>query len=398
MTRLVSCSSLLLMIGCGTTGERRESDDASPAVAATAGVAPPKAERKESASVPPSTVVPEPAASEARAVARVAASPGPHEVLGGRIEIELAIDQPDIMVSEPVHVRALVHNHSDVPIVMQAQWMGRNRLGRPDNYEIEAVDPTGNVVPLPDAGPGFGGNSWDVTLTREEGFETHLFLPSWAPFSSPGTYALRLTTTLSLRKPDTPRDEAISLPVTTTTSLVVVPDDPVRTLALIERTAKTVSDTDDARRSLRTLGAIRDPRVVPHLVALLRSDEYTRRYEATRVLGTWNDDRALLALKGAIDTGADDLSPSSYTTDALRAQSAAQLRLAVAQALGQSPHPDALELLLSMEGDPEASVRLTVVQKLATLDPSIAKPRLQPFLEDPSSLVVRETTRLLNDL
>ncbi|HUH03474.1 MAG TPA: HEAT repeat domain-containing protein, partial [Kofleriaceae bacterium] len=322
-----------------------------------------------------------------------APEPATYEVLGATLEVELLPTQPAIMISEPIYVRAVIHNRSDVPLVMQASWMGRNGLGRPENYQLEATDAAGTAVPIPDAGPQMGGKSWEVELTRAKPFEANLFLPSWAPFATPGNYQLRFGTTLQVRDPA--GTDWTELPVATMAPLTVVADDDAKLAQLIERLATRAAAPDSDHEDLRVLGTIRDPRVVPHLAALMTSNQYPKRFQAAVVLGTWNDDRALAALKGAMTTQASDLDPAGYTTDELREQSAAQLRLTIAQALSSSPHPDARDLLLSMKADPYSGVRLTVVHALSTVDPARAKPLLQTFAKDPDPMVAGEAKRYL---
>lgn len=334
---------------------------------------------------------PAPAAPEPSTAA--ASEPAIYQALGATLEVELVPNQAAIMVSEPIYVRAVIHNRSDTPLVMQASWMGRNGLGRPENYQLDATDAADVAVPVPEAGPQMGGQSWEVGLTRAKPFEAVLFLPSWAPFSAPGSYQLRFGTTLTIREPA--GTDWTELPVAAGAPLTVVADDDARLGQLIERLGARAAAADSDHEDLRALGTIRDPRVVPHLSALMTSGQYTKRFQAGVVLGTWNDDRALEALTGAMNTQASDLDPAGYTTDELRVQSAAQLRLTVAQSLSSSPHPGAKELLLSMKADPYSGVRLTVVHALSTVAPARARPLLQAFAKDPDPMVAGEARRYL---
>jgi hypothetical protein len=335
----------------------------------------------------------EPSKPAAPAPVEPAAPPARYDVLGATLEVELVVDRPSIMVSEPIYVRALVHNRSDTPVVMQASWMGRNGLGRPENYTITAIDSGGGAVPSPEAGPQMGGQSWEAELTRDKGFETKLFLPSWAPFTAAGTYELVFETTLPVRAAD--GTDFTQLPVSARAALTVIADDEAKLGAVIEAAAARASARDGDHEDLRVLGTIRDPRVIPHLAALMASDQYTKRFQSAVVLGTWNDDRALAALKGAMNTQAADFDPAGYTTEELRAQSAEQLRLVVAQALSESPHPGAQALLLTMNADPYYGVRLTVVHELSTMDPARARPLLQAFTKDAHATVAGEAKRYL---
>jgi hypothetical protein len=303
------------------------------------------------------------------------------------------MDKPAILMSEPTYAKAIVKNRSAVPLTLQASWMGRNRLGRPENYTLEAIDASGKAVPTPDPGPQMGGLSWEAALTTDKSFETRLFLPSWAPFTAPGRYTIGLRTTLPLRRDaGAPWTE---IPVVAQAVLTVLPDDAATLGQIIDSAAARVKPGDD--EPIQILSAIRDPRVVPHFAALLASNNYSQKYEAIRALGTWNDDRALSALKGAMATQAADLDAGGYTTESLREQSAQQLRLAVAQALSESPHPGALELLLKMKNDAYEGVRLTVVHKAAKIDPAVGAPLLKAMARDANALVRGEAQRYLRE-
>lgn len=312
------------------------------------------------------------------------------------LEVTLAPEKAEIMVSEPTYLRVQVRTRSQAALTLQASWMGRNSLGRPENYDIEAIDNNGKVVPVPAPGPQFGGKSWDVVLSHDKDFETRLFLPSWAPFTEPGTYELRFTSTLPVRSSE--HAEWTQVSVRASVTLQVIADDHVRLGELIEHVATRAKARNSDHEDLRVLTTIQDERVLPHLAALLRSDQYSKRFSAAVALGTWNDQRALDALERASTTRAADFALDGYTTEELRAQSAAQLRLTVAQALSESPHPDALPLLLRMKSDDYEGVRLTVVHKISKLPPARSKAMLRAFAKDRDPTVAGEAKRYLSEI
>ncbi|MBK8937425.1 MAG: HEAT repeat domain-containing protein [Polyangiaceae bacterium] len=315
------------------------------------------------------------------------------EALGAKLQARLTLDSATIMVSEPSYMTLEVTHLAGPPVLLHASWMGRNGLGRPENYDVQVSGPKGEPLALLESGPSFGGQSWFADVSPSKSFKVRLFLPSYVRFTGPGRHSYRLKTTWPVHL--TKDSPATDVPVSVETSLEVVPDDSAKLGALIDAVAATASSKDDAAdEALTKLLAFTDPRVVPQLVKLAASNDYTRRMQATRALGTWNDDRALEAIKKAAASKGTDFDPAQYASDALREQTAQLVRVTAAQALSQSPHPKAWDALLAMRSDPYPSVRLTVLQKAATLDPKIGGPIVKSMLSDKDALVRGEAKRL----
>ena len=194
-------------------------------------------------------------------------------------------------------------------------WFGRNRLGRPENYNITFVGANA-TRPVPDTGPGFGGLSWTVKLAERDHTAT-LFLPSWFESLDPGRYDIKLETTIGVHTAAQPTP--VELPIVVAVSVDVVADDPAALGALIDQygAAAIGKDFDKAGEALTRLARMRDPRVVPHLVAVAALPEYGRISGAIHALQTWNNNRALAAIVRAGATTPAQLPAEGYTTEEL---------------------------------------------------------------------------------
>lgn len=308
------------------------------------------------------------------------------------VKVELIPDKAQVMVGEASFATFRVSNKTQAAITLHVEWLARNSLGRPTTFEVSAVSDQGVPVPVPKLGGAFGGKSWHVEIAPGQHHDLRLFLPNWAPFSSPGNYTVRAATSLEFGK----EAAATRYDVTARASLEVIAADKTHFGALIKRDAAKMKAGDDeaSRRMIHT----RDPRVLAVFTDELATQDYTRKFHAIRVLATWNDDRALAGLKRAMKTSAGDLDPDRYTREELRVESAAQLRVSAAYALASSPHPRAGVLLVDLRDDAHPSVRLIVAQNVAKAAPEQAKRVLQKLAEDPAPLVAREAKRILRGL
>ncbi|WP_434419967.1 HEAT repeat domain-containing protein [Nannocystis pusilla] len=311
-------------------------------------------------------------------------SPARYDVEGRSLAVALTVDKPRVMVSEPVFATLVFSGDA---LEIEAAWMGDNGLGRPENYRLALVDADRATLPGPDPGPQFGGQSWTVALAPGREHRARLLLAHWVVGPKPGRYALRGETTIRVRTDaGAPWRE---LYVAVETPVEVVADDAAALGRIFrELGAVAVGDLHDtASEALRQLEVVRDPQVIPEWLRIAELPDYAHKFAATRALAQWDDDRALAAVVRIAATQAADLPAAGYRTEALRAQSAAQLRVAAAQALATSPHRDATSALLARKDDPEPSVRLTVVHRLAKLTDPAAQALLTAFADDGDAMV-----------
>ncbi|MCY0986984.1 HEAT repeat domain-containing protein [Nannocystis sp. ILAH1] len=315
-----------------------------------------------------------------------------YDVEGRSLAVSLTVDKPRVMVSEPVFATLVFSGDA---LEVEVGWMGDNGLGRPENYRLAFVDADGATLPGPDPGPQFGGQSWTVALAPGRDHRARLLLAHWVVGLKPGRYTLRGETTIRVRTDaEAPWRE---LPVAVETPVEVVADDAAALGRIFrELGAVAVGERHDAAsEALRQLEVVRDPQVIPEWLRIAELPDYAHKFAAARALALWDDDRALAAIVRIAATQAADLPAVGYATEALRAQSAAQLRVAAAQALATSPHRDARSALLALKDDPEPSVRLTVVHRLAKLTDPAAHALLTAFAADGDATVRGEARRYM---
>jgi hypothetical protein len=315
-----------------------------------------------------------------------------HTIDGRTLDIGLTIPAV-LMVSEPGELLLSITGRD---LEIEVSSMGRNSLGRPDNYRVTVMAPDGKDLPVVDAGPQFGGQTWVVPLSAERRHTQTMLLPNWAAITTPGKYVVRLESTIRARAPGGPWHD---LPFKMMAPVDVVADDPARLARLIRRHGDdAVGDEHErAEAAMRHLAVMHGPDVVTEWLRIAELPAYTAKQAAARALAASSEDRALAAIVRVAATRAADLPAAGYTTEALREQSAGQLRLTAAQALSDSPHPRALDELLAMKADPDANVRLTVLHRVARIPGADALPLLDAFAADATPLVAKEAKRYLRE-
>src|SRR4029079_16900612 len=102
-------------------------------------------------------------------VGRATVSVGGHSFVA-----ELRPETGRIMVSEPMFADFVRPGADDPKLQVKVAWMAENTLGRPENISVTFTGPSG-PVPVPDAGPNFGGKSWTVRLGDRDSIQ-RLFL------------------------------------------------------------------------------------------------------------------------------------------------------------------------------------------------------------------------------
>ncbi len=303
---------------------------------------------------------------------------------------ELVLDQPTIVLGEPTFMAFRVHNPGDVAV-----WRGvggdyRNALGRHQSYACAAEDDAGAQAPVPEVAFS-GGGILSVEQIAANGSHDHrLFVPNWADFTAAGTYTLTCETAVPISATRNSEPEPVRLSASAV--LRVLPADPAALGRVIADLVEQATAGDSGSEALRKLGRIDDARVVPFFAACVRERRFMQ--PAIRALARFDDDAALAGLVAALSTTAADVTHA--TNPEVAAQVAANDRIAAAQSLAASPHPEARATLLGLSDDPDHNVRLTVVHALGS-DPSAdATTRLQAFEQDPAEIVAGEARRYLS--
>lgn len=144
------------------------------------------------------------------------------------LTVELRPDQARFMAGEPVFAD-VVYAADDIEI--EDGWMGRNQLGRPENYRIAFIDAAGTALPVPDAGMQMGGQAWTVTLETGKDHHARLLLPLWVKALTPGRYQVRVETSIRARAGAAAWQQ---LDVALEARVEVIADDEAALAALIE--------------------------------------------------------------------------------------------------------------------------------------------------------------------
>jgi hypothetical protein len=335
--------------------------------------------------------------------------------VGGRaVTVSLVPDRERFMVSEPVFAR-VVFEVDEGPVEVELSWMGRNSLGRAENYRLTFLDAQGRPRAVPDAGPQFGGTSSTQSLERGRAQRVRLLLQRYVSDLTPGRYTVRLETEVRARAPWVPPTRppppgqpipAPPLPVPWETHQVlcqtdveVVADDVAALGGVLDDLGRRAlgQDYDDASQALGLLSTMQDPRVIPIWDRVAQYPDYSRRFAAVAALRRFDDPVALAALLRAANTTAAELPREGYATEALREQSAAALRHAAVHGLAESPSPAALQALLARRADPDREVRLSVLHRIARIPGAEALPMLQAFTRDADPTIQSEARRYLSE-
>ena len=150
---------------------------------------------------------------------------------------------------------------------------------------------------------------------------------------------------------------------------------------LIEPTIELLSDPDDELRAaaIAVASTFEDPRVVPATITLLQDPDWWIRLAAVETLGRSKDPRAVEPLMAAL-------------TDA-------DVKWAAVEALGRIADPRALNALGRMLGDPQANVRIEVMQALRNFNhPQVAQALAKIATQDPERAVRMRAVDILEEM
>jgi hypothetical protein len=335
------------------------------------------------------------------AIAAAAAAPAraDHHAVGtGSFDVSLEVDRARFMVSEPVYA-TVVYRGSGTEIEMS--WMGENALGRPDNYKLTFVQHDGTALPVPSAGPQFGGHSWGAKLAPDHPAHQRLLLPLWVSALVPGHYTVHLETTIRARRAGSTSDaDWVQTPVAADVAVDVVADDAAALAKVFTALGDRAvgSNHDDAGEAMRAMQTVGDPRIAPQWARVAAVAEYEHKLDAVWGCEKLTGDAALDVIASVGKTQAADLARAAYTTDDLRVASATMLRVAAAQALAEFASPKAWPPLLAMRGDTSPDVRLEVAVRAARLPHDEARKYLTALAGDPDKRVATEVKRMLDEL
>lgn len=285
-----------------------------------------------------------------------------YSVGGHAVAVALAAERPTVVVGEPVFLTFELRNLSGRDLQVMEGGDYRNKYGRPDSYRITVTGDEGQTTPELERVMSMGGLAGPRPVPAGGSYKVRLLLQHWLTLDAPGSYTVTCRKTLSMAEKGVPLSRSgdwKQAEVVATARVRLRPRDEAAVGESIERLARelreslTVGDYDEGylrgRDAMNGLSVIDDPRVVPHLAAMMK--EETARFDylkfaAVRALAKFDTDAAL----EAIESNARDRDDN--------------MRGAVAFALSESKHPRALAALLSMRTDKSYAVRLTIVHAL----------------------------------
>lgn len=306
-------------------------------------------------------------------------------------------EKKEFMLGEPTYFAFTVENPTDKGWGFDVGGDHRNRLGRPDSFEVTVRGADGKTVPQPDSGGNMGGLSWAVKLPTDGTHTFTLFLPHWATFDKPGEYILTVRRKLSLVPLDLSDDERRKVKpevasVSASAKIVVTKPDAKKFGDLIDTLGVELLNPQRAERATKMLLLIQDERVIPHFVKLSQLPRVEPRYAACEGLKKFKTDEAFAALKAMTATTGDDLKGSAVNRQ-LEVSSARAVRHVAVSALADCPHPDALPLVWKAVDDENDSVRLTVLHKAFEVKSAEARKIIEKLIEDTDERVRNEAKR-----
>jgi HEAT repeats len=294
------------------------------------------------------------------------------------MQVSLKPDKKTIMLGEPLFFSVEVTNLSAEKLCIGVGADYRNRFGRPNSFDV-AVRRSDDDSELPQFEVfNFGGISGCDPIESGETYVFRLFLAHWANIERTGSYRINVKRTMSLSTYDrSAGSPKYSMKANLNSEFVVVAADENRMGGVISSLGSTMLDSSDpgAIDSAEALASIHDKRVISYFAEAVRKfgdfgydDPFSREPSITlksiAALGDYDDDSAIEALHGAMD------SPVDFT------------RVALAAALNDSPHRSAIKLLLKMQNDKDSSVRASVAYGLSKLATEESRAALQKLLKD----------------
>jgi len=315
-----------------------------------------------------------------------------YSVNGALIEVSLLPDKPVIMLGEPIHLSFIVRNLSETDLKFGEGGDYRNRLGRPERYDVRAVRSDGKPVSKPEILFSMGGLLSAVKVPAGRAATRYLFLPHWAPFEETGIYTITCKRTLGFG--------GISVPVETSVQIEVVESNHEKMGEIIGKLGAEMlgEDKEKARLASESLDYINDERVVPYLVKAVDPGDYSLTRSSLRSLSKYNTNSAIEGIKKGMRVSHEEMREAGNESAAISL--AEEIRSLAADVLAESKHPEAIPLLLSMRKDSYGPIRLKVVQTLGVLLSVLKTPEaitiLQEMSKDENEEVSREANRYLS--
>lgn len=304
------------------------------------------------------------------------------EATTGEVPVRLSLkpDQETIMLGEPMFIAFDVTNLSGEMLCLGVGGDYRNKFGRPERFDVSVTDADGKTLPRPEA-VSMGGFIGCGPIRSGETYTVRLFLPHWATIERTGTYHVNVKRSMGFSSYDSSFSYSTppkySMQANINAQFTVVPADENQMGAVINSLGSVMLDSSNplSADSATALASMEDKRIISYFSDAVRkfsnAEEDLAHIRENRIssiaistLGTFDDDRAIQALRAAMTSSRDDV------------------RLDVATALGNSPHKSAIKLLLKMRDDSYWFVRLRVAQGLKSVNSKEALAALDKLVKD----------------
>jgi hypothetical protein len=304
----------------------------------------------------------------------------------------LVPDKAVIMPGEPLYVSLVVKNNSGETrrVLMRDDYAGADDHRGPDGgmarrFTLTAVDKAGVAAP---AAPLTRQSRGSIVMTGSDvrvnvvnilpgkSKTFRLYLPWRVAFGHPGSYTLTATTSLGLYF------EKGAIPITASAPLEVIPPDKEKmeeALGELEKKAMSKPPTQDSVEAYEALKLAADDCAALWFGQQAKSGGIADRDNAMYALSDIDSEAALAGLKGVVEEGGLDI-----------------LRVRACYCLMRSPQPGAIPYLLTQTQNPDAQVRLAVVEVIrAKVPPEKAIPLLKEMAEDRDETVSSEAKACL---
>jgi hypothetical protein len=273
---------------------------------------------------------------------------------GHQFEVNLAPDKPEIMFGEPIYLSFEITNLSEVDLSFPEGGDYRNRLGRPESYQVKSVRTDGKAVPVPEIGMQFGGLIGTQKVAKNGGKTViRLFLPLWSPFAEIGEYNITCDKYLYLKQSNPSKnnfDFQNGVQVSVKTKIKVVKKNNAQMAEIINFWGAEIlnaSTWERGQEAFRILEHIGDKRVAaPMIKAVMSGKDFAAKGEVIKFLAKFDDENSFNAI----------ISQMNHPANSIRSD--------VAAALSASRNPKAFGYLMRLRDDADKFVRLAVMQGL----------------------------------
>jgi hypothetical protein len=316
--------------------------------------------------------------ASAPAASSAAASPTfESQAHGCALSTTLRADKTRLLPGEPVFVTFRVATPCGRKLAVLDGGDYRNRLGRANSFRLTVVSAAGEVVPVIDPGPEFGGLMGPVEASPRP-FEKRLLVAHWVELTKPGVYTITVEKALLVGEAMTADEkDKVAVPMKVSTTVEVLPASAEQLGQMIDALGQQASRDQEHAEPLQALLTIKDARAVPHLIRLTEQPSVSRRMSGVMGLRPFGTDEALAALVKALETK--------------------ELRLTTAQVLAENPHPKAWDALWALRTDSDDNIRLTVLHRLARRQAPDTEARLKEFEKDRATMIQGEAQRYLRE-